>query len=169
MSASQLILENSSSSPFQVNQSDLPWRMLVAKYGTTATYTQMYLATDINKDPALLESIRKDLSLGRDAPENQRTTSLSPIKTVLERSQDVSVGEDYSVFTHKPQIVQLAGDDAAELLKASQALIGYADGVDLNLGCPQRRAREGHYGAYLLGKKDWELLHEIGEWACCET
>jgi tRNA-dihydrouridine synthase 1 len=35
--------------------------------------------------------------------------------------------------------------------------------ADLNLGCPQDIAREEHFGAYLLGKKDWPLVQDIGE------
>jgi tRNA-dihydrouridine synthase 1 len=35
--------------------------------------------------------------------------------------------------------------------------------TDLNLGCPQDIAREEHFGAYLLGKKDWPLVQGIGE------
>jgi tRNA-dihydrouridine synthase len=35
--------------------------------------------------------------------------------------------------------------------------------ADLNLGCPQDIAREEHFGAYLLGKKDWSLVQSIGE------
>lgn len=35
-------------------------------------------------------------------------------------------------------------------------------GIDLNLGCPQEHARSGHYGAYLLGQKDWPLVEQIG-------
>ncbi len=35
--------------------------------------------------------------------------------------------------------------------------------VDLNLGCPQDIARGEHFGAYLLGKKDWPLVQGIGE------
>jgi tRNA-dihydrouridine synthase 1 len=34
---------------------------------------------------------------------------------------------------------------------------------DLNLGCPQDAAREGHFGAYLLGQKDWQLVENIGK------
>jgi tRNA-dihydrouridine synthase 1 len=33
--------------------------------------------------------------------------------------------------------------------------------ADLNLGCPQDIAREEHFGAYLLGKKDWPLVQDI--------
>ena len=33
---------------------------------------------------------------------------------------------------------------------------------DLNLGCPQTKAKEGHYGGYLiLSKTDWPLLEKI--------
>ena len=35
--------------------------------------------------------------------------------------------------------------------------------ADLNLGCPQDIAREEHFGAYLLGKKDWPLVQDIGK------
>ena len=35
--------------------------------------------------------------------------------------------------------------------------------TDVNLGCPQDIAREEHFGAYLLGKKDWPLVQGIGE------
>jgi tRNA-dihydrouridine synthase 1 len=35
--------------------------------------------------------------------------------------------------------------------------------TDLNLGCPQDIAREEHFGAYLLGRKDWPLVQSIGE------
>src|SRR5258708_2176923 len=35
--------------------------------------------------------------------------------------------------------------------------------ADLNLGCPQEIAREEHFGAYLLAKKDWPLVQGIGK------
>lgn len=44
----------------------------MAKYGATCTYTQMYMAKDLNSDPRLLQSLQQDLLLGRLAPENDR-------------------------------------------------------------------------------------------------
>jgi len=37
---------------------------------------------------------------------------------------------------------------------------------DLNLGCPQEHARDGHFGAYLLGQNDWPLVEKIGMRSC---
>ena len=34
--------------------------------------------------------------------------------------------------------------------------------TDLNLGCPQDTAKEGHFGAYLLEQKDWPLIQDLG-------
>ena len=38
----------------------------------------------------------------------------------------------------------------------------YNKSLDLNLGCPQTSARDGHYGGYLLGQKDWPLVESLG-------
>lgn len=40
------------------------------------------------------------------------------------------------------------------------------DGVDLNLGCPQRRASENHYGAYMTDRCDWQLCYEMIKRVC---
>lgn len=61
----------------------------------------------------------------------------------------------------RPLVVQLCGNDAETLLRAARYCEPICDAVDLNLGCPQQRALDGHYGAYLLDKKDWETVFRI--------
>ncbi|KIY64051.1 FMN-linked oxidoreductase [Cylindrobasidium torrendii FP15055 ss-10] len=58
-------------------------------------------------------------------------------------------------------VVQLCGNDVETVVSGAKKIAGYCDGVDLNLGCPQDAAREGHYGAYLLGEKDWPVVENI--------
>jgi tRNA-dihydrouridine synthase len=60
-----------------------------------------------------------------------------------------------------PVVGQLAGNDAPALVEAGKLLGGLVDALELNLGCPQQRAKEGHYGAYLLAKKDLPLVTSL--------
>ena len=49
-----------------------------------------------------------------------------------------------------PLLVQLAGDDVDAMVAAGLVVQEHADGVDVNLGCPQACAESGNYGAVLL-------------------
>lgn len=53
-----------------------------------------------------------------------------------------------------PLIAQLCGDDASTLVQAAMHLKGKVAAVDLNLGCPQGIAKDGHYGSFLLDEPD---------------
>lgn len=50
----------------------------------------------------------------------------------------------------RPLLAQFCANDPDTLLAAARLVEGYVDGVDLNLGCPQRIAKRGKYGAYLM-------------------
>ena len=54
----------------------------------------------------------------------------------------------------RPLIVQLGGSDPSDLATAAALAAAHCDGVELNVGCPQRCARKGGYGAFLMDKRD---------------
>ncbi|KAF8649178.1 hypothetical protein AX16_005976 [Volvariella volvacea WC 439] len=116
-----------------VKQSDLPFRILTRKYGATLAYTQMLIPHRLLNDQDYLEFHLRDL------------TSIADGDSELVR----------------PVVVQLCGNDPEAIVQAGRKVQSYCDGIDLNLGCPQEAARDGHYGAYLLGQKDWPLLSDI--------
>ena len=50
---------------------------------------------------------------------------------------------------------------ARDFVAAARLAEPFVDAVDLNLGCPQRDARLGHFGSYLLGREDWPVVAEM--------
>jgi tRNA-dihydrouridine synthase 1 len=50
----------------------------------------------------------------------------------------------------RPLLAQFCGHDPATVLGAAARVAARVDAVDLNLGCPQRIARKGRYGAFLM-------------------
>lgn len=59
----------------------------------------------------------------------------------------------------RPLLVQFAGNEPATMAAAARHVQHRCDAVDVNLGCPQKIARRGRYGAWLLD--EWPLLREI--------
>ncbi|KAG1767964.1 FMN-linked oxidoreductase [Suillus occidentalis] len=112
-----------------IKQSDAPFRLLTQRHGATLAYTQMLDPHKLLGDRDYLEFHLRDLTAGRDACSE--------------------MGE--------PVVVQLCGNDPEIIVQAGKKIQGLCSGIDLNLGCPQEHAREGHYGGYLLAKKDWPL------------
>ena len=78
----------------------------------------------------------------------------------------------------RPLVVQFAGHEPSSLLAAARLVQDRCDAVDINLGCPQRIAKRGRFGAYLLEEyqpcqpaaageraggsgSDWPLLRDL--------
>ncbi|XP_022095653.1 tRNA-dihydrouridine(20a/20b) synthase [NAD(P)+]-like [Acanthaster planci] len=59
----------------------------------------------------------------------------------------------------RPLIVQFAANNGKDLADAAELIAPYADGVDLNCGCPQRWAMCDGYGAHLI--KNPELIRDM--------
>ena len=59
-----------------------------------------------------------------------------------------------STFDHpakdRPLLAQFCANDPEILLDAARRVEPYVDGVDINLGCPQRIAKKGKYGSFLM-------------------
>lgn len=54
----------------------------------------------------------------------------------------------------RPLFLQFCGNDADTVLKAARHVEDQVDAVDLNFGCPQRIAKRGRYGAFLMDDLD---------------
>lgn len=59
----------------------------------------------------------------------------------------------------RPLIAQFCGNDPDTVVRAARHVEERCDGVDLNLGCPQKIAKKGNYGAFLLS--DPQLCEDI--------
>ncbi|XP_057806659.1 uncharacterized protein LOC131021478 isoform X2 [Salvia miltiorrhiza] len=61
------------------------------------------------------------------------------------RSQEFSTCKE-----DRPLFVQFCANDPDLLLEAARKVEAYCDYVDINFGCPQRIAKRGYYGAFLM-------------------
>eukprot|EP01041_Mallomonas_annulata_P012477 gene12477-26247_t len=117
-----------------VDHSELAFRLLVKNNGADLAFSQMMHARNFVTDPRY----RGECIDWMDYSHSSGDISLS------EKARQID----------RPLIVQLAGDDPEILVKAG-SLVHHHDitAIDLNLGCPQKIAKRGNYGAYLLPNK----------------
>ncbi|KAG1680892.1 tRNA-dihydrouridine(20a/20b) synthase [NAD(P)+]-like [Nymphon striatum] len=76
------------------------------------------------------------------------------VKSLKARDSDFTTNS-----SDHPLIVQFAAKEACDFADAAEIVSQYADGVDLNCGCPQRWAMAEGYGAKLIN--DTELVRDM--------
>lgn len=126
-----------------VGASELAFRLLCRKYGATLSYTPMMSSSQFVKD-AETASLTNS---GTNA--NGATIANSNICEFQTIPQD------------RPLVAHFSANDPELFAQAAKLVENVADAVDLNLGCPQRTAHLGHFGSYLLGDDDRELVLNI--------
>lgn len=111
-----------------VQQSELAFRLLCRRHGVDVAYTPMLYAKHFGADDRHGLAYRRDNWDGGDAREEAANL-----------------------------VVQFATDDCERLVSAArwvEASGASVAAVDLNFGCPQRIARKGNYGAFLLTRPE---------------
>lgn len=110
-----------------VLQSELAFRMLVRRHGSTLCYTPMLPAQAFLSLPTAGEPV---------APATGGPATREAYFSTCEAD--------------RPLLAQLGGSEPAQMLAAALLVQHRVDGVDINFGCPQACARNGGYGAFLL-------------------
>ena len=116
-----------------VLQSELAFRQLARRHGCELCYSPM----------VPVASFLSSREAGE--PEHPETGGPQTREAWVTSSRD---------GTDRPLLVQLGGSDVDKLLAAARLVQDRCDGIDLNLGCPQRCAEQGGYGAFLLTRPD---------------
>jgi len=118
-----------------VGASELAFRLLCRKYGATLAYTPMMSAKQFVEEAAAISS--------------EATVANS------------NICEFQTIPEDRPLVCHFSANDPQHFANAAKLVEPYCDAVDLNLGCPQRTAFVGHFGSYLLGDEDRQLVLDI--------
>ncbi len=116
-----------------VGASELAFRLLCRKYGATLSYTPMMSASEFVQEAA----------------------------TAKHAIANSNICEFQTIPQDRPLVCHFSANKPQDFARAAALVEPYCDAIDLNLGCPQRTAYLGHFGSYLLGKEDRQLIIDI--------
>ncbi|KAL7541722.1 hypothetical protein ACHAXR_011148 [Thalassiosira sp. AJA248-18] len=123
-----------------VGASELAFRLLCRKYGATLAYTPMMSSSQFVKEA------EASMKRGQNSKATVANSNICDFQTI---PQD------------RPLCVHFSANNPEHFAQAARLVESCCDAVDLNLGCPQRTAYLGHFGSYLLGDDDRELVLDI--------
>jgi len=124
-----------------VGASELAFRLLCRKYGATLAYTPMMSSSQFIKEAA----------------EKQVDCTTAGDNTIV----NSNICEFQTIPQDCPLVVHFSSNNPNDFVTASKLVEKHCDAIDLNLGCPQRTAYLGHFGSYLLGDDDRQLIVDI--------
>ncbi|KAI0143527.1 FMN-linked oxidoreductase [Xylariaceae sp. FL1272] len=138
-----------------VNQSEFAWRMLTRSFMTPDENAKL-----LAYSPMYHARLFQETAKYRGAHFQATKKPIDPPPTELSApAADEDLFLDGNPQFDRPLFVQFCANDPAQLLRAAQIAAPYCDAVDLNLGCPQGIARNGHYGAFL--QEDQKLVYDL--------
>jgi tRNA-dihydrouridine synthase 1 len=138
-----------------VGASELAFRLLCRKYGATLSYTPMMNAGQFVREAAVvsanLERKRKGngVAVGGKGEDECKKYDYVAYSDICEFQ---------TIPSDRPLVAHFAANDPSDFANAARLVENHCDAIDLNLGCPQRTAYVGHFGSYLLGNDDRELI-----------
>jgi tRNA-dihydrouridine synthase len=128
-----------------VRGSELAFRMLIRQHGgLSLCYSPMLRASEVVK--------------AHDLWKQQKSSEVN--------HEDGKLLLTDSATNDRPLVVQLCGSSPQELYTATRAVLEIFDevhknplnGIDLNLGCPQKCAHDGGFGAFLAEERAMECV-----------
>eukprot|EP01006_Ploeotia_vitrea_P063253 TRINITY_DN85207_c0_g1_i1.p1 TRINITY_DN85207_c0_g1~~TRINITY_DN85207_c0_g1_i1.p1 ORF type:complete len:405 (-),score=195.90 TRINITY_DN85207_c0_g1_i1:41-1255(-) len=135
-----------------VRYSKLPFRLLCRENGCDVAFTPMIIAESFNRSQMARDSefsTTQPLARADDADDTAATTIRKP-------------------RLDSPLVVQFATNSPVEFGSAARKVVGYAEAVDLNCGCPQRWTVKRGIGASMVNKPElikqmvWEARKQTG-------
>jgi len=121
-----------------VGASELAFRLLCRKYGATLAYTPMMSSTQFVHEASALDKS-------------------DPNQTIA----NSNICEFQTIPQDRPLVAHFSANNPQHFAQAAKLVEPVCDAIDLNLGCPQRTAYLGHFGSYLLGDEDRQLVLDI--------
>ena len=87
----------------------------------------------------------------------------TPMMSAEQFAQDEAyrMSEFQTIPEDRPLVCHFSASDPNHFAAAAKLCEHQCDAIDLNLGCPQRTAHVGHFGSYLLGPEDRDLVVSI--------
>jgi tRNA-dihydrouridine synthase len=168
-----------------VGASDLAFRTLCAQHGAQLLYTEMldverFVTCAVYRDALFFSQLPAGGApgvAGQAVPIDVRTgaapaaapPAAAPAAVGTAAVGTAAVGTaavgpaaaPAAVDVGTPLLAQFGGNNPEAFVAAAALVAPHVCGVDVNLGCPQAKAKDAGFGAYLLDRPKWPIVQAI--------